>query len=173
MPAPTNRARRRPAPWLIAATLLVTGCAAPAPDPSLVGSRTRICGDRVDTTQAEAVTGREVATLRELSTFEPGRRVGTCALRDPDGAAVLAVEVVHDPQGKALGAELEQLSTEEHYQGDDSSGVTGDGRSTTALRAIDDTSYVRVLGLGGTSEHQRSAAAGLAQDLATRSATLK
>ena len=168
--------RYRGAAALAAATvLLLTGCAAddPEPGPSLVGTRGQVCDDRVDAAKAESVLDQPISGLRELSTFESGRRAGECALLGDDGGALLSVQVVHDPKGTALGKELETLSQTENYSGDERSGVTGEDPSTTALWAVDATSYVRVLGLAGTSEEQRQAALDLAEDVATRTAPLK
>lgn len=156
---------------------LLSGCAPdgsePSPGPATVGTRTAVCGDRVDVARAAEVAGRPLAELRELSTFSPGQRAGQCALQGEDGGAVLAVEVVRDPQGRALAKELSALSQTDDYTGDDRSGVAGDDRTTTALYAIDKASYVRVLGLGGTSAAQRQAALALAADVATRSEPIR
>lgn len=156
------------------ALLVLAGCtsADPDPGPSLVGTRGQVCDDRVDAAQAESVVDQPVSGLRELSTFEPGRRVGECVLQAEDGGALLSVQVVHDPGGKALSTELEKLSQTENYSGDKQSGVTGEEPTTTALWAIDANDYVRILGLGGTSEEQRRAALELAEDVATRTAPL-
>lgn len=161
---------------LCAVTLLVlVGCSEGTTEPGLpsVGERTQVCADRVDVTQAQAVVGPNLATLHELNTFTPTKRTGECALLDADGAAQLSVQVVHDPSGKALAAELKKLSEQDAYTGDDHSGVSGDARTTTALWAVDGNYYVRVLGLSGTSEAQRQAALDLAAQVATRTAALK
>lgn len=155
----------------------LSGCAEASPVPSggpaTVGTRTLLCADRVDAATAARVVATSIADLRELSTFHPGERVGECALQGEDGGAMLAVEVVHDPKGKALAEELSRLSETDDYSGDDTSGVAGDARTTTALYALDKAYYVRVLGLGGTSAEQRQAALDLAADVATRSKPLK
>lgn len=167
--------RYRTAAALAAAiAMLLAGCAAddPDPGPSLVGDRGRICDERVDAAKAQAVVEAPVSGLRELTTFEPGRRVGECVLQGEDGGALLSIQVVHDPKGKALSKELEQLSQTENYSGDKRSGVTGEEPTTTALVAIDAYDYVRVLGLGGTSDEQRQAALDLAEDVATRTKPL-
>lgn len=155
--------------------LALTGCtadAAPSAGPSLIGSRTQLCADRVEAAAADAVIARSVADLRELSTFTGGARVGQCALLDNDGGALLSVQVVHDAGAKALSAELEKLSQQDNYSGDDGSGVTGEGVTTTALVAVDADYYVRVLGLGGTSADQRAAALALAKAVATVTASI-
>ena len=167
-----------PKRWVAAGAVLLTllaGCAAedPDPGPSLVGTRGELCDDRVDAAMAESVVDQPISGLRELSTFQTGRRVGTCALQGEDGGGLLSVEVVHDPKGTALGKELEQLSQTENYTGDKRSGVTGEDSTTTALVAIDAHYYVRVLGLGGSTEDQRDAALKLAEDVATRTTPLK
>lgn len=164
--------------WAAAGAVLLTllaGCAAedPDPGPSLVGTRGQLCDDRVDAAMAESVVDQPIAGLRELSTFQAGRRIGSCALQGDDGGGLLSVEVVHDPKGTALAKELEQLSQTENYTGDKRSGVTGEDSTTTALVAIDAHYYVRVLGLGGSTENQREAALELAEDIATRSTPLK
>lgn len=166
---------RRAALLAAASAVVLAGCATadPDPGPSLVGDRGRICDERVDAAKAQAVVESPVSGLRELTTFEPGRRAGECVLQGEDGGALLSVQVVHDPKGTALGKELETLSQTENYSGDERSGVTGEDPSTTALWAVDATSYVRVLGLAGTSEEQRQAALDLAEDVATRTAPLK
>lgn len=167
-------ARRWAATGAVLLTLLA-GCAAedPDPGPSLVGTRGQLCDDRVDAAMAESVVDQPIAGLRELSTFQAGRRIGSCALQGDDGGGLLSVEVVHDPKGAALAKELEQLSQTENYTGDKRSGVTGEDSTTTALVAIDAHYYVRVLGLGGSTENQREAALELAEDIATRSTPLK
>ena len=161
---------------LCAVTLLaLVGCSEGTAEPALpsVGDRTQVCTDRVDVTQAQAVVGPNVRALHELNTFTPTQRAGECALLDADGAAQLSVQVVHDASGKALAAELKKLSEQDAYTGDDHSGVSGDARTTTALWAVDGDYYVRVLGLGGTSEAQRQAALQLAEEVAARTAPLK
>ena len=45
--------------------------------------------------------------------------------------------------------------------------------TTTALVAIDAAYYVRVMGLGGTSDEQRSSALALAEDVAARTKPIK
>ncbi|MFT4295009.1 MAG: hypothetical protein QM582_06310 [Micropruina sp.] len=159
----------------VGALLALTGCTAddPDPGPSLIGTRGQLCDGRVDAAKAESVIDQPVSGLRELSTFEAGRRVGECALQSEDGGALLSVQVVHDPKGTVLLSELEKLSQTDNYSGDQRSGVTGESRSTTALLAVDNHYYVRVLGLGGTSEQQRQAALELAEDVATHTAPLK
>lgn len=159
----------------LAAVALLSGCAAqdPDPGPSLVGTRGQLCDDRVDAAKAESVVDQPVAGLRELSTFEQGRRVGSCALQGEDGGGLLTVEVVHDPKGTALAEELQSLSQTANYTGDKRSGVTGEDSTTTALVAVDANYYVRVLGLGGSEENQREAALDLAKDIADRTAPLK
>ncbi|MFT3969999.1 MAG: hypothetical protein QM695_06905 [Micropruina sp.] len=175
MPSPSRPAPRRFLVASLAALALVSGCAAqdPDPGPSLVGTRGRLCDDRVDAAKAESVVDQPVSGLRELSTFEPGRRVGRCALQGEDGGGLLSVEVVHDAKGSALAKELEKMSQTENYTGDKRSGVTGEDSTTTALVAVDSRYYVRVLGLGGSQETQRQAALDLAEDVATRTAPLK
>ncbi len=154
--------------------LVLTGCTPGSPDGGLaqVGASARVCAERVDVGKAQAVVGRGVADLRQLSTFKPAERAGECALLDTDGGAELSVEVVRDAGGKALAEELKKLSGQTDYSGDDHSGVSGDARTTTALWAVDGDYYVRVLGLGGTSDEQREAALDLAQDVATRTAAI-
>ena len=152
----------------------LAGCAAaaqPSAGPATVGSRTQVCADRVDVAKAAQVVGQSLADTRELSTFTADKRVGECALQGEDGG-LLAVVVVHDPQGKKLAEELSDLSQTDDYSGDDKSGVAGDARTTTALYAIDKAYYVRVLGLGGTSAEQRQVALELATDVAARSKPL-
>lgn len=172
-PARTRLLRLGLAP--LAAVALLSGCAAqdPDPGPSLVGTRGQLCDDRVDAAKAESVVDQPVAGLRELSTFEQGRRVGSCALQGEDGGGLLTVEVVHDPKGTALAEELQTLSQTANYTGDKRSGVTGEDSTTTALVAVDADYYVRVLGLGGSEENQREAALDLAKDIADRTAPLK
>lgn len=169
--------RRTMLAWLvpIAALGVLAGCTPDAPDtgPPLIGGRTLLCDDRVDAAGADAVIGRAVADLHELTTFVAGRRVGECALTGDDGGALLSVQVVYDSNGKALSSELEKLGQQETYSGDDRSGVTGEGITTTALVAVDAHYYVRVLGLGGSSAEQRTAALALAEQVATRTAALK
>lgn len=159
----------------LAAAALLSGCAAqdPDPGPSLVGTRGQLCDDRVDAAKAESVVDQPVAGLRELSTFQHGRRVGSCALQAEDGGGLLTVEVVHDPKGTALAKELQTLSQTTNYTGDKRSGVTGEDSTTTALVAVDANYYVRVLGLGGSDEVQREAALDLAKDIAARTESLK
>ncbi len=159
----------------LAALALLSGCAGqdPDPGPSLVGTRGELCDDRVDAAKAESVVDQPVSGLRELSTFEPGRRIGSCALQGEDGGGLLSVEVVRDAKGTALAKELETMSQTANYTGDKRSGVTGEDSTTTALVAIDARYYVRVLGLGGSAETQRQAALDLATDVATRTAPLK
>lgn len=171
---PGDAVRRLLAALVLAVAL--TGCAAeaqPSDGPATVGSRSQVCGDRVDVAKATQVVGQSLIETRELSTFTADKRIGECALQGEDGGAVLAVVVVHDPQGKKLAEELSDLSQTDDYSGDDKSGVAGDARSTTALYAIDKAYYVRVLGLGGTSSEQRQAALELATDVANRSKPLK
>lgn len=160
---------RRAALLAAASAVVLAGCATadPDPGPSLVGDRGRICDERVDAAKAQAVVESPVSGLRELTTFEPGRRAGECVLQGEDGGALLSVQVVHDPKGSALSKELEKLSQTDNYTGDKRSGVTGEEPTTTALVAIDANDYVRVLGLGGTSDEQRRAALALAEDVAT------
>jgi hypothetical protein len=155
--------------------LALTGCSAgdPQPEHTLVGTRTQLCAERVDAAGAGAVVGQPIAGLRELNTFQPDVRVGECALTAEDGGAMLSVQVVRDSKAAALSKELETLSQTENYSGDDHSGVTGEGTTTTALWAIDASYYVRVLGLGGTSAEQRAAALALAEDVAKRTEPLK
>lgn len=187
MPSPSRRSGFRRAPSraraqllrlcvvpLVAAALL-SGCAAqdPDPGPSLIGTRGQLCDDRVDAAKAESVVDQPVAGLRELSTFEHGRRVGSCALQGEDGGGLLTAEVVHDPKGTALAKELQTLSQTTNYAGDRRSGVTGEDSTTTALVAVDANYYVRVLGLGGSDENQRQAALDLAKDIADRTKPLK
>ncbi|MBK8446150.1 MAG: hypothetical protein IPL41_05505 [Micropruina sp.] len=168
-------------PWRAVAVGLVTllaltGCtaeAAPSAGPSLIGTRTQLCADRVEAAAANAVIAGPVADLRELSTFTGGARVGQCALLDNDGGALLSVQVVRDVGAKALSAELEKLSQQDNYSGDDASGVTGEGVTTTALAAVDADYYVRVLGLGGISADQRTAALALAKAVATVTASIQ
>ena len=157
------------------AALVLAGCAQGTPDPGLptVGAAASTCADRVDTAKAQVVVGHSVAALRELTTFTPTEPVGECALLDDGGGAELSVQVIHDPQGKALAAELKKLGEQSGYSGDDHSGVSGDGRTTTALWAMDATHYVRVLGLEGASQEQRDGALALAEDVAKRTAAIR
>jgi len=162
----------------VAAALVVlalAGCSAgdPQPEETLVGTRTQLCAERVDAARAGSVVGQPIAGLRELNTFQPDVRVGECALTSQEGGAMLSVQVVRDSKAAALSKELETLSQTDNYSGDDHSGVTGDGTTTTALWAIDASHYVRVLGLGGTSAEQRAAALTLAEDVAKRTEPLK
>lgn len=159
----------------IVALTPLAGCAPedPDPGPSLVGTRGQLCDERVDAVKAEAVVDQAVAGLREISTFQAGRRVGECALQGDDGGALLSVQVVHDPKGTTLAKELEELSQTQNYTGDRRSGVTGEDSTTTALFAVDARYYVRVLGLGGSTDAQREAALELAEDVATRTTPLK
>lgn len=161
-------------PAIVFAVLALAGCTPQATESGLptVGDRTQLCAARVDAAAARSVVEGTIADLRELTTFTPTVRAGECALLDPDGGAVLSVQVVNDPKGKALAAELKTLSEQDAYSGDDHSGVSGDARSTTALWAIDGSYYVRVLGLEGTSDEQRQAALALAQSVATRTADI-
>lgn len=172
-PARTQILRLALAP--LAAAALLSGCAAhdPDPGPSLVGTQGQLCDDRVDAAKAETVVDQPIAGLRELSTFAPGRRVGSCALQGEDGGGLLSVEVVRDAKGKSLAKELQTMSGTTNYSGDKRSGVTGEDSTTTALVAVDASYYVRVLGLGGSDENQRQAALDLAEDIATRTAALK
>jgi len=154
--------------------LALAGCTAgdPQPEQTLVGTRTQLCAERVDAAGAGAVVGQPIAGLQELNSFQPDVRIGECALTDADGGAMLSVQVVRDSKAAALSKELETLSQTENYSGDDHSGVTGEGTKTTALWAIDASYYVRVLGLGGTSAEQRTAALSLAEDVAKRTEPL-
>lgn len=160
---------------LVPAALILCACThgtTPSTAPVTIGDRAVVCTDRVDTAKAAAVTGGSLAELRELTTFTADERAGECALQGADGGALLSVQVVHDADGKQLAAELAELSRQPSYRGDDTSGVTGTDRVTTALRALDADHYVRVLGLGGSSEEQRRAALALAEDVAARSAAI-
>ena len=159
----------------VAALLALTGCSAdqPEPAPSTIGTQAEVCAARVDTVKADAVIDQPVAELHELNTFTADSRAGECALVAADGGALLSVAVVHDVKGTKLSAELELLSTQENYSGTDTSGVTGEGITTTALVAIDAAYYVRVMGLGGTSDEQRSSALALAEDVAARTKPIK
>ena len=162
--------------WICGLALVaLAGCSAGTAEPGLpsVGGRPQVCADRVDVAHAQAVVGRSVSDLRELTSFKPGERPGECALLDADGGAELSVQVVRDPKGVALAEELQKLSEQDAYSGDDHSGVSGDARTTTALWAVDGNYYVRVLGLGGTSERQRQAALDLAADVAARTEAQK
>ncbi|MFT3861112.1 hypothetical protein [Micropruina sp.] len=160
---------------VVAALLTVAGCVAedPDPEPSTIGSQAQLCSDRVDAGQAAAVIAQPLTALHELNTFTNTHRAGECALVGVDGGAMLSVVVVHDPKGTALSSELEELSQQENYSGTDRSGVTGEGTITTALVAIDDTYYVRVMGLGGSSTEQRTAALTLAESVASRTEPIK
>ena len=157
------------------ALLALAGCSSGTADPGLptVGDRTQVCADRVNVAQAQAVVGGSVSDLRELTSFKPAELPGECALLDAEGGAELSVQVVRDPKGVALAKELDKLREQDAYTGDDHSGVSGDERTTTALWAVDGDYYVRVLGLGGSSEQQRQAALDLAADVAARTAALK
>jgi hypothetical protein len=158
------------------ATCALTGCSAndsPSVAPSVIGDRTQLCTDRVEAAAATAVIGRPVTDLRELNTFVAGTRAGECALLGTDGGALLSVQVVHDVGAKALEAELKTISQDENYSGDDRSGVTGEGITTTALVAVDNDYYVRVLGLGGSSSDQRTAALALATSVAASAKAIK
>lgn len=162
--------------WLagVAVALLLAGCAGSDDGGRpVIGTRTDLCGQRIDAASAQAVIGAPVTDLSELDGFKPGERVGECALTGPDGGALLSVQVVHDPQGKKLAEELQKLSEDEDYTGDDHSGVNGEGQTTTALWAIDEAYYVRVLGLGGTSQAQRAAALAMAEHVAKESTPLR
>lgn len=168
--------RRRAAALVGCLAVLVagSGCTAdPAPTglPTL-GTQAEVCASRVDAPTAVTVIGRGLAGLRELNTFTPTQRVGQCALLDAEGGAALSVQVIHDEGGKQLEQDLAKLVTEENYAGNEVSAVIGDARGTTALWAVDENYYVRVLGLGGGSQTQREAALGLAGDVARRTAAI-
>jgi len=169
--------RRRALAWLLPVVVLIAsaGCSSDEAEtgPPLIGNRAQLCDDRVDAAKAGAVIDQAVAGLHELTTFAAGQRQGECALLDDDGGALVSVQVVYDANGKALGTELEQLSQQENYTGDDRSGVTGEGITTTALVAVDAHYFVRVLGLGGAAVEQRAAALLLARDVAERTRAIK
>lgn len=164
-------------PWLAlgVCALAVAGCSADQPDPapSTIGAQAELCAARVDAAKADAVIDQAVADLHELNTFTADARAGECALVAADGGALLSVAVVHDAKGTQLSAELEKLSEQENYTGTKTSGVTGEGVTTTALVALDADYYVRVMGLGGTSPAQRTAALALAEDVAARTKPIK
>lgn len=159
--------------FLALSAFTAAGCTAsePSTDPSAIGTQSSVCGDRVDVVRAQRVVDQSLQGLRETNTFTAAQRAGTCVLTNEQGG-VLSVAVVHDPKGVELSKELQALSTTDNYTGDNTSGVTGEGQTTTALLALDGTYYVRVLGLGGTSEVQRTAALDLARDVVSRTAPI-